>query len=358
MGNWRTVLGVFLTVAALTGATACGSSSDSDTEADSAAGSAQNFPEYDGPEAGLPASYEKPVKKEGVDFSVGWLNPHDAQRALHLAQESAANATRALGGTFIPKDAEVTLNKQVSQCNDVLAQRVEILAPYPVVPEALAPCIAKAPRSGVKVTITQDTPPQAGKPPLPGYESVVRQSRDIASYETAKAAAQAAPEGATFAQISLGVPVPLLDYGDERTRYWAKRFGLKFAGRVTSSGPYPNALSAAANSLLAKYPDVDVVFNYDDLSAQTLVTTARANGRELIVLGNNGDAGAVEMVKNGQMVGTYAYDFPEIGCQMIYGAYNVLTEQNLPLPKEIAVPGVMVTEANADSFEPFEPKEC
>jgi len=326
-----------------------GESEESGGPASASQAQAPQVPAYDGPEADLPGKYGEPEIKSDVELTFGLLNPFDGSPALHAWQGRIEEETERLGVTLIAKDAGLDPNTQVSQCNDLLAQKVDALLIYPVDPNAMTPCVAEAAAAGIPV-IARDTPPIASEELLPGYDSVVLSARDLHSYETAKAAAEVAP-GTSFAMLGLGVPVPLLKYGMERTGHWATTFGMKRLGQVDTQEDTPAGNAQTASGLLAKYPDAEVIFTYNDIAAQATARVARSSGREVLIFGHDAEPAAVDMILRGELAGSYGTNAREMAIQMVHGGYNMVTEQNLPLPPQLAVPGEMVTKENAKGFE-------
>jgi ribose transport system substrate-binding protein len=347
------------TALALTAA-ACGSSDDSDSAstpttaaaADTSTASSAPAVEYDGPETELPAAYEEPTIKDGYEFTLGWLMPTAANPFVKAIATAAKAETERLGGRFIELDAGLNVDKQVSQCNQLVAQKVDAMGVYGVDPSALGPCLKEADAAGIKI-VGQDTPPIAGEPLMPHYLSVVLQGTDHARFLMAEYAASQQP-GAKFATIGVNIPVPLLHYSIDRARYWGEKFGMQYLGQVDSQGDTSEDAATAMSTLLTRYPDVQAVFTFNDPAAQAAATTARAAGKtDVKVYGNSGEKAAVDMVKAGQMAGTVLLDTKAIGSQMVRGLYNALTDQGLPLPEQMTPKPQVVTPENADSVTPI-----
>lgn len=354
MGTSR-VVGLTMMIAVIaTVGSGCGSSDkksdSSQTKAAAAPAPTTATPSsYDGPEKNLPATYVKPDQKPGANFTVGYLSPDESDGFLHAVSSSARATTTGLGGKFVLKDAQQNIDTQVTECNELLAQRVNVMLIYPLDPKALGPCLAKAKAQKIPV-VAQDTPPDVSQPLLPGYASTVLQGRDEAAYAVANAAAKAIP-GGTFALLGLGAPVPLLTLYMNRVRYWAEKAGMHFTTRVDTKTGSPSDSAAAASAIVAKAPDSDVIIAYADPAARAAESVAQANGKsKMRVTGVSGFALAVPLLESGQMIATYALDATGIGKQMVWGGYDLVTDQHLPLPKKILVPGELVTKQNADSF--------
>jgi ribose transport system substrate-binding protein len=347
----RRSFAVGATVLATLLAAGCGSSDDAgsgSTAGTTAARGSAAAARYAGPEAGLPKTLAEPDVRPGFDYKVGFLATYAAVPALAATIDGARTETEKLGGTFILKDAQLSANTQASQIAELVSQGVDAIIVNPVFPDALRPGIAAAQKKGIEI-VTQDAPPIAGQPLLPGTYVSVLEGRDTAAHGLAQAAAEADP-GGSFATIGLSLPIPILQYGTRRGTYWAEQLGMKHAATVEASADTPAGAATAMNSILAKHPGVSTVFCYNDGCAAAAAAAARASGRpDVKVWGNNGEPVAMQQIEAGRVHGTWNADFTEVGRLLAIASYDLVTEQNLPLPKQIAVGGEIVTKDNVSS---------
>lgn len=358
-GHRRVWLALAVTVVAALAVSACGSSSSSSSSsgASSASGSSSNAaasagPAYNGPEKNLPHNLADPKIKSGFHYKVGYMSPYAAIASLAAAIQGARNETQKLGGQFILEDGQLNPNTQASQINQLIDQGVNAIMMYPVNPAALLPGIAAAKKKGIKI-VMEDTPPIAGTPLIPGSQTNILQGRDAAEYSIAQAASKADPHG-KFVDLSLAVPVPLLQYGVKRDDYWAGRFGMTKLGDVSTPTDTPGGAANAMNSILSKYPDATTVFAYNDQAAEAAASVARSNGKlNIKVWGDNGEPVVMKEIEAGRVYGTYNSDFTSIGRLQAIATYDLLTNQHLPLPKQLSVGGLAVTKANVANANPL-----
>jgi len=343
--------------ALLTGVTACSSPSPAPTtepSTDPSTPSSFEPIEYDGPESEVPAAYGEPEPVDGFSFTIGWLSPNTSNNFVNAIALAGEARTKELGGQFIVKNANNSVQTQVDQCNELLAQNVDAMAVYAVDPAALGPCLADAAAAGIPI-IGQDTPPIVGDALFDNFLSNVSQGPDRSAHTIATLAAEAAPAGAKFATLGLGIPIPLLKYYIERLQYWGEQYGMEYLGNVDAATDVSQDMATATNDLLTRWPDVQVILTFNDPSAEAAATTAKASGIDgLLVYGNDGERAAFDMIRSGQLAGTNRVDTDGIGVQLINGLYNVLTDQNLPLAEQLAVVPTGVTKANVDSVEPIQ----
>jgi ABC-type sugar transport system substrate-binding protein len=336
------------------GATAAGADNAAAETTAAPAEAAEPAEEYSGRDADLPNEYPEPEIKEGTTFKVGYLQIYAAVNVLRAEQEGAAAAVKELGGEMIVKDAGLNLQKQVAQFEELLAENVDAIVVYPVVPETLVPSLKKAKAKGIPV-ISTNARPDVEKPLVPGYTSDVEQAIDFEAWSLAQAMSKSKP-GGKFAVIGLAIPVQALRFLSERTQVYAEEAGMEFIGRVDVKEDTPAGYGAAMTALLAKYPDVEAVFTYSDILALAAEPVARSsNKKDILIAGAAGGTRAMhEAIKAGRIHMTYQIPWRETGAQMIRGAYLAVTKQQLPLPETITLKGQIVTKDNVGDLEPVD----
>jgi ribose transport system substrate-binding protein len=267
---------------------------------------------------------------------------------LRDEQDGAAAAVKKLGGQLIVKDAGLSLQNQVAQFDQLLAQKVNAIVVYPVVPQTLVPELKKAKAAGIPV-ISTNARPDVSKPLTPGYTSDVEQAIDFEAWSLARAMSHANP-GGRVAVIGLAVPVQALTFLSAREMYYAKKDGMKVLGEVQAQQDTPSGYGAAMTALLAKYPDVQSVLTYSDIVALSAQSVAQSQGKtHLLIAGAAGGTTAMhQAIKAGKIAMTYQIPWLQTGAAMIRGAYLEVTHQHLPLPPTITLKGEIITKQNVD----------
>ncbi|MEZ5075927.1 MAG: sugar ABC transporter substrate-binding protein [Solirubrobacterales bacterium] len=352
-------LGVVATVALVL--TACGgsdgggtteeSSPATATEASESGAESEGAREYDGPQKDLPSSFGEP-ENTGESLTFGYLQIYGSLPVLAIEQRGAEEEAENLGVKLIVKDAQLNPQTQVSQFNQMLAQGVDGIVVYPVVAESLGPSLKKAEAAGIPVVAT-NARPDVTKPLPAGYTASVEQTLDVEAFSMAQVLAESNPDG-KFGIVGLGLPVEALKYLASRQQYWGEQFGLEYVGTTDAKQDTPAAYGPAVSELLSAAPDIEQVFTYNDVVALTASTVARSSGNpDLEIAGGSGtEEAAVEAIKAGRITMSYQMPWAETGAEMIRGAYNVATDQNVPLPETVGLRGVVITQANADEVEP------
>jgi ribose transport system substrate-binding protein len=309
-------------------------------------------PAYTGPEKSLPHNLANPKIKSGYHYTVGFMSPNASIVSLQAVINGAKAETKKLGGKFVLMDAGLDQSTQATQLNTLITEGVDAIMLYPVNPVALLPGIKAAAKKGIKI-VMEDTPPTAGAALIPGTYTDILQGRDAAEYGIAQAAVKADPHG-KFATLGLAIPVPLLQYGVQRVTFWSKKFGMTALGSINTTTDTASGAASAMSAILAKYPNVTTVYAYNDQAAEAAAATARADGKTNIkIWGENGEPVAIQDIQAGRLYGTFDSDFTSIGRLQAIAAYDLLTKQNLPLPKQVSVGGYAITKANAGSGNPL-----
>lgn len=325
---------------------ACGGGSDADASGKSSSNlSTAVASAYDGTDAGHFDLLSRPKEVAGTSFKVGYLNTNGGNPILVAMEEAAKKEVKELGGTFIGLDAASDPQKQASQLNQLIAQKVDIIIAHPTVAAALAPGIKAAKTAGIPV-VAIGVPPDQSQPPAPNVETSISQGFDYSVYRTMKALADEKP-GASFATIGLAIPVDQLNFMLDRMEFWGKKFGLKFEGKVDAPTSTPSGFAPAATAVLTRHKDVDFVVTYNDEAAVAVSTTiANAGSKAKVATPNAAEGIAGDALKAGRLAVVYRVQWEKQGQQAAWAAYDVLTKQNLPLPTFINVPSYIVDSKN------------
>ena len=207
-------------------------------------------PGYRGVEASLPTRYKRPKVRAGTRCTIGFQNPVAANETLSYLQKGVIAQAKVFRCRVIALDDQVDPDRQVSNMQQLLAQKVSTIIFYPLDPKATAPVLRQARRQGVPVLAIDAT---FGNPraPAPGIASQVWQGRDIQAFLQARAMARAKPRG-KVGLIGIGVPVPALKYLNRREAAWARRNGLTVLGTQDNPTDDVTGGEKAANELLQR----------------------------------------------------------------------------------------------------------
>ncbi|MGH2884946.1 MAG: sugar ABC transporter substrate-binding protein, partial [Solirubrobacteraceae bacterium] len=289
---------------------ACGSSSSSTSSAASsssasssatstAAPAAAPSVAFSGLETTVPSSYPQPKSKH---LTLGYLNPEGSSNEfLTVLGESMKLETQKLGGTYVEKDAEGDVNAQVSQFDQLIAQKVNGIAVFALDPKSLAPDVARARKLGIHLVTIDFNFTDTSAAGLAGYQSQVWQGRGMGAYLTAQEMYKLLGAGATLGTIDYTIKVPSIVYSIQQDAAWAKKFGLKVAGNASNPTDDIAGGEKAMTSLLGKYSSIKGVMAYNDPSAIGAYSAARSQGiTGLALAGGNGGSDGLGAIKAGR----------------------------------------------------------
>jgi len=306
---------------------------------------------YKGVEAKLPTQYPVPAKKAGTKCTIGFQNPTAQNETLDAWQKGVKATAKVYGCKVIALDDKLSPDQQVTNMQQLLAQKVNAIIFYPLDPKATVPVLKQAKKHNVPVIATDATfgSTTATAPYLPYVTTQVWQGRDIQAFDQARQLSKQLPH-AKVGLIGIGAPVPALKYLNGRQRFWAKKFGLTVVGSQDNPSDDVTGGESAANGLLQRYSDMNAVIGYNDPSAIGAFTAARGLSRKLTIVGLNGSSDGLAAVRAGHEAATVQVDAVGWGVQEVRAAYDLITKQHLPLPKIIVRPSTLVTKANINKI--------
>jgi ribose transport system substrate-binding protein len=356
VSSWHRRIAVAASAAALlVAAGACGSSGNDNTSSGSA-GASKSSTTSSGPavkftsvEQSVPASYPQP---KGGKFHFAYLNPVGANEFLHTLGEAMRLETQKLGGTYTELDAKGDVDTQVSQFNQLIAQKVDGIAVFALDPGSVAPDVRRAKKAGIPlVTIDLDF---SANPDLKGFDTQVLQRRDEAAYLGAQQMAKQVGAGASVGTIDFAVKVPSIVFSIDRGKFWAQKFGLKIAGDASNPSDDIAGGEKAMTQLLGKFPDIKGVIAYNDPSAIGGASAARSQGkRDIVMGGQNGGSDALEAIKAGRESYTLKLDAPSMGKDFAWALFDLKEGTKVPETVKAGAPQ-LVTKDNVDQVKPWD----
>lgn len=320
-----------------------------DTTGGTSETTAPNLGDYNGIDKEFIGELPAPTVVAGKEFTVGFLLNNGAVGTLVAIQKAAQAQVEELGGKFIGYDAATDAQKQVSQMDQLIAQKVDAIIAYSITDATLTQGIQSAAKAGIPV-IQVEVPTNPATPVNPGAVSLVTIAHDVGCYEVMKLVAEQKP-GAKVSFMRYGLPNEAIEHILDRGHYWAEQFGLTILpDEVSAINPSPAAASDAAQSIIAKHPDVDYIITFNDVTANATVKVLEASGKTNIkvVTPNGGDAITVPLIKNGSVTAVWSAPYEKLGRQAAIAAYMAITKQGT-LPQRLMVLGQLATADNVDS---------
>lgn len=333
------------------GAAACGGDDEAEPAGGSGGTQQQAVPEveFTSVESEVPEGYDEP---ESGDYRLAYLNPVQANEFLSTIGEAMRLETERLGGSMIELDAKGDVDTQVSQFNQLIAQKVDGIAVFALDPGSVAPAIERAAKAGIELVTIDLNFESTGD--IGGFGSQVWQRRDEAAFLGAQEMARRAGEGGKVATIDFAVKVPSIVYSIDRAKFWAGKFGLEILGNASNPTDDIAGGQEAMTELLGKFPDMAGVIAYNDPSAIGAAAAARTQGKQDLVFGGqNGGSDAVEAIRAGRQTYSARLDPISMGKAFSWGLYNLLDGKEVPKTVKAGQPEI-VTEDNVDQVKSWE----
>lgn len=247
-------------------------------------------------------------------------------------------------------DSNFKAEKQVSDIENVLALKPNIIVSIPVDPVSTAPAFKKAAAQGVKLVFMDNTPKdlQVGK----DYVSVVsadNYGNGIASAEImAKKLGNKGKIGVVFFDADFFVT-------NQRVQAFEKTIKDKYPDiKIVDRGGFsdPNKAVEVASAMLTKNPDLNGIFAVWDQPAEGVAAAARTAGRNDLVITtiDLGVNAGREIAADGLIKGLGAQRPYDQGvAEATLAAYALLGKQ---APDYVALPALSVTKDNIlDAFK-------
>ena len=307
------------------------------------------IPGYKGLEGKAATSFGTVTAKSGFsNCKIGYQNPLAANESLQYMQKAAVAEAKALKCKLIVLDDALSVDKQVSNMQQLLAQKVNAIVFYPIDPKATTPVLAQAKKAGVAVVAIDSNFGNPKSPVTPGITAQVWQGRDEMAFLQATALFKVKPH-AKIGLIGIGAPVPALKYENARESYYSTKLGMTVLGSEDNPTDDVTGGEKAGNALIQRYSDMDAVIAYNDPSGVGATVAAKAAGKTLTVIGLNGTSDGIQAVKDGRFAATVQGDSPGVGRETVKAAYALAAKLPLKTKLVILLPRI-VTKANVNSI--------
>jgi ribose transport system substrate-binding protein len=242
-------------------------------------------------------------KLDGITYGIpSPLATEPGEHNINLGIECWADAH---DGDVITLDANLDVNKQISDFDTLLARGAQVLPFVPVDPKAFGAPFERAEEAGA--TVVELYNPESSAP-----GSVYESSRQ-AGEDAVKLVRQRFPDGAKAIVIG-GPPIPTVLTRIAGFTDNADANGITVVDKADNLKDNVNDARRLADDLLTKHPDVNVIFGFNDNSAIGAGLAAKGRGmRNVLIFGINGTPEGIDAVKRDLITATYEADQFRIG---------------------------------------------
>nr|WP_019390649.1 ribose ABC transporter substrate-binding protein RbsB [Priestia filamentosa] len=281
-----------------------------------------------------PPEWAKPKKKGNLeDIKIG-LSVSTLNNPFFVSlKNGVVKEAKKQGMNVVIVDAQNDSAKQVNDVEDLLQQGVDVLLINPTDSAAISTAVQSANNIGIPV-VTLDRSADKGKVETLVASDNVKGGEMAADYIVEKLG-----EGAKVAELE-GTP------GASATRERGKGFHniadqkLDVAAKQSADFDRTKGLNVMEN-LLQGNSDIKAVFAHNDEMALGAIQAINSSGRDVLVVGFDGNEDAVNAVKEGKLAATVAQQPELIGELAVKAASDVLKGKKVE--KNIAAPLKLMT---------------
>ncbi|KGP90256.1 D-ribose transporter subunit RbsB [Pontibacillus chungwhensis BH030062] len=286
-----------------------------------------------------PPEWAKPSSGDGegdvkVGLSVSTLNnPFFVSMKEGVEQEAEAQ-----GMEVVVVDAQNDAAKQVNDVEDLIQQGVDVLLINPTDSAAISTAVQSANSLGIPV-VTLDRSAEKGE-----VATLVSSDNEKGGEIAGEYIVEQVGEGAKVAELE-GVP------GASATRERGAGFHniadekLDVVAKQTANFDRTEGLTTMENMLQGN-PEIEAVFAHNDEMALGAYQAIQSSGRDILVVGFDGNDDAMSSIRDGNLSATVAQQPIEIGKLAVQAGDDVL--QGKEVEDTIPVPLKLVTEENVD----------
>lgn len=279
-----------------------------------------------------PPEWAKPAKKNNLkDIKIG-LSVSTLNNPFFVSlKNGVVKEAKAKGIEVIVIDAQNDSAKQVNDVQDLLQKGVDALLINPTDSAAISTAVQSANNIGIPV-ITLDRSADKGK-----VESLVASDNVKGGQMAATYIVEQLGKNAKVVELE-GVP------GASATRERGKGFHLvadkklKVVEKQSAHFDRTEGLNVMEN-IIQGNPDVQAVFAHNDEMALGALEAINSSGKDILVVGFDGNDDALKSIKDGKLNATVAQQPELIGKLALDAAGDVLqgkkVKKNIPAPLKL-----------------------
>ncbi|ALC91474.1 D-ribose transporter subunit RbsB [Bacillus sp. FJAT-18017] len=281
-----------------------------------------------------PPEWAKPAKKDDIkDLKIG-LSVSTLNNPFFVSLKNGVEKeAKALGVEVKIVDAQNDSAKQINDVEDLIQQGVDLLLINPTDSAAISTAVESANTIGIPV-VTLDRSAEKGK-----VETLVASDNIKGGEMAAEYIVEKLGENAKVAELE-GVP------GASATRERGKGFHniadekLDIVAKQSADFDRTKGLTVMENLLQAN-PDIQAVFAHNDEMALGAIEAISSSGKDIMVIGFDGNDDALNAIKAGNMEATVAQQPELIGKLAVEAGIDVIQgkkiEENIPAPLKLVV---------------------
>ena len=243
----------------------------------------------------------------GDAFTIGFTNPLGSNDQLTLLQNAIEARAECLGGSVISVDANLDVDKQISDIDQLVSQEVDGIIVFPLDAGAVAPAVQRAADAGIKtigVNASLEDPTVESVAP---FDAAVNQGTEQMATETAEFVAEQLGGTGNVLGVGIGVPVPVIQYQMATMQTSVEALGLTWVDQVDNPTDDAAGAQPVVEQALLRFDDLQAIMAYNEPSALGAYAAVNAADRadDILITGANGTESGVQAVEAGEIAATW-----------------------------------------------------
>ncbi|UGS36039.1 sugar ABC transporter substrate-binding protein [Capillimicrobium parvum] len=292
----------------------------------------------------------------GNGEKIAYASPVAAQPGQQEIAGGIEAAAQELGWTATVMDANLSADKQVANIDTAITQGTAAIASWTLDPGAAAGAYTRALSQGIPI-IGMNSEGEGVTATV--WWEYIRCEPGGPWDQTAELIADMRP-GARVVQMS-GPPAPSVIAETKCFAAAAKEHGLDVVETANNTADTAESALRMTQDLLTKHPKIDAIWAYNDQSAlgvsaalvsagQTVATVTKNDG--VIVTGTNGDADAIDAIREERLTGTWDPNNFATGLAAVKQMQTALQRGAHGTYPPLTVKATFWTDENIDEYKP------
>ncbi len=242
-------------------------------------------------------------KEKGGKITIGYALWTMEYTFFQNLEKGVKDACADLGYDYIMLDQNSDPAKMVQDINSLIGQKVDGIIATPVDPGAMGPAVQKARDAGIPVVCADI-----------GFSGPVNALLISNNYEGGQLAMEfidkmAKKRGLASKKVGVGRVKPQWTYARQRGEGFmakAKELGYEVASEIVVDNPSAEGGYDTMQQIMSAAPDVIGVFFASGREAVGAANAIKASGKDIVVVGYNGDPEELQAIEDGVLDATVA----------------------------------------------------
>ena len=244
---------------------------------------------------------------EGDGFTIGFTNPLGSNDQLAILQASIEARAECLGGDVVSVDADLDVDKQISDIDQLVSQDVDGIIVFPLDADAVEPAVERAVEAGITVVGVNVTLEDPDAEDIAPFDASVNQGTEQMANETAEFVIEQLDGSGNVLGIGIGFPVPVIQFQMATMQAAVEDGGLTWVEQVDNPTDDSAGAQPVVEQALLRFDDLQAIMAYNEPSALGAYAAVQAAGRtdDILITGANGTDAGVQAVEAGEIGATW-----------------------------------------------------